>query len=564
MSRIDSTLDSPARQSSLDGLVSAACPIIALSLGALQAWGGRHLMNPDGVSYIDIADAYSRGEWPAALNSYWNPLYSWILAIAFKIGRPSPSWEFQLVHAVNFAIYAFAVYCFALFLRSLRHYVQSRISDDYSRAPMWAWALMGYSAFTLLSLEWAGLEVVSPDLCAQAFLFLAAALLLRSRTRAVSWTALIALGVCLGATLLTKIATAIPVVITFTIGAAAVRQRGSSLRAAAVLFAMVLVCAPYFIALSVKQGRFTISDTGTLNYAWYVNGVPNHWLGEMPGLGTPAQPHQRVLDVPAAYSYDPAAAGTYPGWFDPARWFGGVRPRIDLKRQLYAVKDNASRLFTMVFGGTHPALICGVLSLVLISSSAGSVWQRSQMCWFLILPAILAVAMYGFVWIESRFLAGVMILFWMGVFSAAWVPDSFGSRTAVSAVVVATAVVILASVGGATVIRAYEIGRGPANDWIVAEYLNRNGVSAGARVAAIGHINRCGWARLARVKITAEIPHESEVDFDTAPDALKARALAALLATGVQAVVADHRVEAGCGSGWQHVGTTGFSVCAAR
>lgn len=39
----------------------------------------RHCINPDGVSYISIAQKYLRGEFQDAINGYWGPLYSWLL-----------------------------------------------------------------------------------------------------------------------------------------------------------------------------------------------------------------------------------------------------------------------------------------------------------------------------------------------------------------------------------------------------------------------------------------------------------------------------------------------------
>jgi hypothetical protein len=43
-------------------------------------------LNPDGISYLEIAAKYSRGEWHNAVNGYWGPLYSWLLALLLYIG----------------------------------------------------------------------------------------------------------------------------------------------------------------------------------------------------------------------------------------------------------------------------------------------------------------------------------------------------------------------------------------------------------------------------------------------------------------------------------------------
>ncbi|HEY0083839.1 MAG TPA: hypothetical protein VGB61_13680, partial [Pyrinomonadaceae bacterium] len=51
------------------------CWLVAAALGLLQAWGRRHdsgdgvaYMGADGISYLDIGDAYWRGDWAAATN----------------------------------------------------------------------------------------------------------------------------------------------------------------------------------------------------------------------------------------------------------------------------------------------------------------------------------------------------------------------------------------------------------------------------------------------------------------------------------------------------------------
>src|SRR5438093_6515230 len=69
--------------------------IMAVTLGFVHVWAGHHFLgNADALSYLDVADAYLRRDWHTALNSYWSPLYSWLLALAFLIVKPSPYWKF--------------------------------------------------------------------------------------------------------------------------------------------------------------------------------------------------------------------------------------------------------------------------------------------------------------------------------------------------------------------------------------------------------------------------------------------------------------------------------------
>src|SRR5688500_8383328 len=87
------------------GLPKTLFWLVAILLGGLQAWQGRYPIDADGVSYLDIADAYMRGDWRNAINAYWSPLYSWILGLVLHLARPSSFWESSVVRLVNFAIF---------------------------------------------------------------------------------------------------------------------------------------------------------------------------------------------------------------------------------------------------------------------------------------------------------------------------------------------------------------------------------------------------------------------------------------------------------------------------
>src|SRR5262245_29254056 len=76
------------------------CRMLAVTLGGLHAWTAatQQSMNEDGISYLDMGDAYLRGDWNMAVNTVWSPLYSWILGGTMKVIRPSMAWEFPVVH----------------------------------------------------------------------------------------------------------------------------------------------------------------------------------------------------------------------------------------------------------------------------------------------------------------------------------------------------------------------------------------------------------------------------------------------------------------------------------
>src|SRR5688572_4382331 len=49
----------------------------------------RYQINPDAISYISIAQKYLAGDFGAAINAYWSPLYSWLLMPFLAIGIPA-------------------------------------------------------------------------------------------------------------------------------------------------------------------------------------------------------------------------------------------------------------------------------------------------------------------------------------------------------------------------------------------------------------------------------------------------------------------------------------------
>lgn len=61
--------------------------IIAILLLFLSAYLSRYsLRNPDGLSYISIAQHYTQGNFDTAVNAYWSPMISWLMIPLLKIG----------------------------------------------------------------------------------------------------------------------------------------------------------------------------------------------------------------------------------------------------------------------------------------------------------------------------------------------------------------------------------------------------------------------------------------------------------------------------------------------
>jgi hypothetical protein len=185
--------------------VAEWCVGFAAVAGLLQAWAERFSIEPDGVNYLDISYAYLRHDWHNAINAYWSPLYSWLLALVFGLTHTSLYWEAAALHAVNFGIYLFALACFGFFFRELTTLVSERASAADEQSPQgWAWTVLGYSLFTYSSLELVGLGTDRPDMFVSAIFFLATAILIRIRRGQTRWRTYASLGAVLAAGYLAK------------------------------------------------------------------------------------------------------------------------------------------------------------------------------------------------------------------------------------------------------------------------------------------------------------------------------------------------------------------------
>ena len=90
---MNANLSSPASQQLMVRVAATACTV-SFCLVLLDRWDNRDLFNPGGITYLDMADAYLRGEWRAALIGLWSPLYPGLLALMMFFFNPAGQWEF--------------------------------------------------------------------------------------------------------------------------------------------------------------------------------------------------------------------------------------------------------------------------------------------------------------------------------------------------------------------------------------------------------------------------------------------------------------------------------------
>lgn len=552
-------------------VATIAC-IVSCFLVALNLWDNRDLFDPEGVSYLDMADAYRRGDWRAALVANWSPSYPWLLALMMLVVNPSGRWEFTAVHALNFLIYLVALASFSMFMRELLKAEKGAAAIE--KLPDWSWLLLGYSLFTWSIIRLVPTHQPEPDLLVCALVYLIFAALFRIRTRALTWREAVFLGVLLALGYFTK-GIMFPMAFVFACVALVLAGRSAErLYKVVVAFSVfLLLSVPYIVVLSQATGRWTFSDAGRLNYAWEINQVKkwNHWQGEEVVYGTPVHPTRKIYDNPPVYEFATPFEVTYAPWYDPSYWYEGVKPTFELHKQLAVVEGNAKILLSFLVNSPGPGrvrfvawgglgsniettvgpLLTLFCVMLLVTVGQVSVLPRIAGHWFLLVPIGAALGTYGLLHFEGRYIAAYVVVLWMVLYRSVAVahrPESKRQFTAMLAsAAVITAVTLMPEAAQAGLHAARYLAHGNTDtpffqsgytNWKVAEYLRKAGLRAGDRVGAVGWTYSAYWARMARVRIVVEVPAEGATAFWSSDPANRTVVLQLFRHAGAKAIVA--------------------------
>lgn len=554
--------------------------VAVIVLGFVHAAAARHTMLPDGVSYLDVADKYLQRDWAWAINAYWSPLYSWLLAGALYLIRPSPYWEYPVVHLVNFLIYLISFVCFEFLLSQFMRYLRERVyekSPDSSFLPPWCWRAIGYVLFLWCTLVLITVEVVTPDMCVAALVFLAGGLLIRIRLHPANWLNFIFLGLVLGLAYLAK-QVMFPLAFVFLVVAllssGQFRKAVPRVLVSAVVF--LVVCAPFLWALHKTKGRWTFGDTGPLAYAWIIDDIAPHihWQGEPLGSGTPVHPTKQILSDPLVYEFKEPLKVTYPPWYDASYWNEGLVGHFNLRGQAKALGSSLLQYYSVFINGPiGMATLVGFLVLQLYADRRIWNWWRHIKTWNLLVPAVTALALYSLVLVEKRYIGPFVVLIWLSLFSGIRLKENGLTSRVFTSVVIAITVASMTVISATSLAPAYatardiikiEDGSAPIY-WQVADGLSKMGVMPGDQVGFIGQGFAAGsyWARLARVQIIAEItsgsnfaPKQDVEKFWTGTAATKSRVIEAFSKTGAKAIVVDRMPPADSLAGWRRIGNT--------
>jgi hypothetical protein len=530
---------------------------VAVIAGLCEMWATRFSLSPDATNYLDMASACLRGDWKMAVNAYWSPLFSWLLALAMAIFRPGAYWESTMVHIVNFVGFLAALGCFEYFLRVLlatRKEMQCG-QEEAGGLPELGFWILGYGLFLSTTLFVLVVRTATPDIWTCAFTFLAGGLVLRILVRGGGWVLFAALGATLGCAYLSK-AFYFPMSFVFLLTAwvAAGSSRRAVKQAAVGLLFFALVAGPWVAALSQAKGRLTFGDVGKIAMAATMDRVPRShlWQGEN-GTGIPKHPVRRVLEKPQMFEYAVPVSGTYPPGFDWSYWMEGVKPYFNSTGLLAILRQSAGTYFQLFLEQAEYAV--GMFALVFISAGKRAWREPVSRLMYLWGPALVACGSYAVVLVEGRYVAPFLLLLWMAAFCCAFQAASgISRRTAVALVLGVVAVTGLRTVKLLQSDLTMILNKPRNVDWEIAQRLHELGVRPGDQVSALGGTAEAQWAREAGVRFVSEIPLGEERGFWAADDETRRQVFRTFAGTGATTLITKDPPPGSEKEGWVPLG----------
>jgi hypothetical protein len=553
------------------------CRIACVGFALFETWSQRFFINEDGASYLDMSDALIKHDWHLLVNPIWSPLYPFLIGAATWFARPQAQLELEIVHALNFVIFLGALASFEFFLRQvIRVFRTENERADANSAvflPVWIWQLLGYSLFAWTTLGMmVAPRMVTPDLCVAAFVYLDCGLLLSLRAGIKRSRISILLGLTLGLGYLAK-AILFPMAFVFMIVAFFfIGDWKKATRSLALTFLVFCaIAAPFFVAMSTRVGKLSYSEVGNLNYAWHVNHVG---AGKAAGgpfyfsdAGPPAylrHPLTLLYRHPDAFDVREPTAFTYAPRQDMEYWAAGTKAGFNPGNQLRAIAGGLK----VLFADPHAAPVSGLIVVGVILLVTGQKGRRNFKSilrgWPLLIPGILAPCLYLLVSVEPRYVAPFFVIVLMGLFPGLLLqrPADAANRIAASTVVVSISLMALSALFVGYHLAGFP--RGESNGLLlhVGQSLNAAGVRPGEEVAIVGDsADGCRWARMAHVRIVAQILREDVDDFWRLSDPrMKTEVYDAFARAGAKAVVAEQAPPSGDLSDWQRLGDTDYYV----
>jgi 4-amino-4-deoxy-L-arabinose transferase-like glycosyltransferase len=543
-------------------LLRAVIWVVTICAGFVQAWATRFWIEGDGNNYLDVASAYLHRDWSHIVNGYWSPLFSWLIALCLGVFHSSRYWDSTLLHLLDLAGLILSLFSFEFFFRAFfRMHIQLSASEN-AEAPLseLGWWTLGYAIFLSTSLLVLTVTNTTPDVWVAVFTYFIAGLVVRIAYHRGGWHLFALLGLALGCAYLTK-TFYFPMSFVFLLTAwfAAGNPRKTFGQAVIGLLAFLLVAGPWIVVLSRAKNRLTFGDVGTVAFTRFYDRPwhPFFWQGEN-GTGIPKHPVRQLLaKPPRLFEFATPVGGSYPPSYDSTYWMDGLRPHFRLSSLLKVLRQSAGTFFQIWTLQLEYSLAILILFFLLPVKADWLLLLRKQ--FYLWVPPLIACLNYTIVLVEPRYVAPFLLLLWVAAFASFLGLKSEVPRRFAQALVLALLIMTGVRLAKSTTSDLLAIFAGQKNVyWQVAERLWGLGLLPGSRVALLSSSPGAHWARLAGVKIVAEVPLGDEPMFWAADPVEKHKVLQAIASTGARFVVTKDPPMCAVAEGWIPLGVTGF------
>ncbi|MEP6589831.1 MAG: hypothetical protein ABJC19_01495 [Gemmatimonadota bacterium] len=367
--------------------------VMCLALGVVSY----NALNPDGVSYLDLATRLGVGDWSHFVQGYWSPLYPALVAFGGALsGRAGPE-LIGVVHVVNTLIALCGVSVIWWMARTSGSAIFARGA---------------FAAFLVSSAEAPRLEAVTPDLLLVAFVSLIGGELLFFGGRRP-----VRLGLWMGLAFLAKTSMWPWLLASLVTWAIFHRSRAGLLLVGKAATVCAVVMSLWLVPLSLKSGAFTFGSAARLNACWYIRECDSR----SPDTHRAEHKAYRPFDAGSSKGTIALYSGTpwtYLPWSDPTAWAAGL---ITANRGTPTVWQNVvytAKQFALVVGVWMPHIWLGILIPVAwLMRRRGMVREllREQRDALLVVAlAVLGLLQFIAVHVEPRLIAPFALLLTLG------------------------------------------------------------------------------------------------------------------------------------------------------
>jgi hypothetical protein len=334
--------------------------IVAVILCVALGYLSRLALNPDGVSYLDLAAAVPKHDWSHFVQGYWSPLFPLIVGEISQVTGLVGANLVPVTHVINTIAAVAGVW----------------IIWRWSRAVAATRPLFGrlaIAAFLLCSFWLPKLEVVTPDVISLLVAVWISHELLRHGSQ--RW---LLTGVLFGVSFLVKTSTWPLLIVAVPLRLWAAPDTPARRRVWWSTAVCALLMLGWIVPMSVKAGHPTLGSSGRLNFSWYINASrnsqsPDADRGNHAGYQqVPIGDGQQITVA----TFDEAATWTYQPWGDPTAWAEGITSKVEFAPTVGELTSYWLRMSMYVFVlWLGPMLLTAIVPAFLLYRRPG-VWRE--------------------------------------------------------------------------------------------------------------------------------------------------------------------------------------------